>query len=176
MSALDSLEAAFATEVLSLTESTYGFLVSIAGMGIIAGSLINALFTKYLKLNILIGFGAISSSVGYLIFAFSSDFLLAAIGFFLLTFSLSFANTGFLTFYQNNVPVEMMGRFSSVFGLIEAFFIILVTATIGLSAELFEIRSTYIVGSIAFLFLGVIINIIVLNKTKRNYYQQEEAG
>lgn len=175
MSALDSLEAAFATEVLSLSESTYGFLVSIAGMGIIAGSLINALFTKYLKLYILIGFGSISTSVGYLIFSFSSDFILAAIGFFLLTFALSFANTGFLTFYQNNVPVEMMGRFSSVFGLIEAMFIILFTAAIGMFAELFEIRATYIAGSIAFLILGVVINVIVLNKSKRNYYHQEEA-
>ncbi|MFD1067787.1 MFS transporter [Oceanobacillus locisalsi] len=173
MSALDSLEAAFATEVLSLSESTYGFLVSIAGMGMIAGALINALFTKYLKLNILIGFGAMSTSIGYVIFAFSSNFILAAIGVFLLTFALAFANTGFLTFYQNNIPVEMMGRFSSVFSLVEAFFIILFTASIGLFAELFEIRQTYILGSMVFLILGVIINMIVLNKSKRNYYQEE---
>ncbi|GGP11014.1 MFS transporter [Oceanobacillus neutriphilus] len=176
MSALDSLEAAFATEVLSLSESTYGFLVSIAGTGIIAGSLINALFTKYLKLNILIGFGAIFTSVGYLIFAFSNDFWMASIGFFLLTFSLSFANTGFLTFYQNNVPIEMMGRFSSVFGLVEALFIILFTAAIGIFAELFELRQIYIIGSFAFFILGIIINWMVLKKSKRNYYHQEEAG
>ncbi|MBB6451185.1 MFS family permease [Geomicrobium halophilum] len=97
MTALDSLEAAFATEVLSLSESAYGFLVSIAGIGIIAGSLINALFVKNLKLNILIGVGAIFTPVGYLIFAFSHDFMFASIGFFTLTFALSFANTGFLT-------------------------------------------------------------------------------
>lgn len=53
MTALDSLEAAFATEVLSLSDSTYGFLVSIAGVGIIAGSLVNTLFANKLKLNIL---------------------------------------------------------------------------------------------------------------------------
>ena len=86
MTALDSLEAAFATEVLSLSESTYGFLVSIAGVGIIGGSLVNAVFANKLSLNILMGLGAIFTPIGYLIFAFSTDFLWASIGFFTLTF------------------------------------------------------------------------------------------
>lgn len=64
----------------------------------------------------------------------------AATGFFLLTFALSFANTGFLTFYQNNIPVEIMGRFFTVFGLVEAAFIVLFTLAIGIAAELIEIR------------------------------------
>ena len=173
MSALDSLEAVFATEVLSLSESTYGFLVSVAGIGIIAGSLINALFAKYLKLNVLIGVGAIFTPVGYLIFAFSYDFIWAATGFLILTFALSFANIGFLTFYQNNVPVEIMGRFSSVFGMAEALLIIVFTAAIGLFAELFDIRVIYIIGSFAFLILGVVINMIVMNRSKRSYYNHE---
>ena len=168
MTALDSLEAAFATGVLSLTESTYGFLVSIAGVGIIGGSLVNAVFANKLKLNILIGLGAVLTPIGYLIFAFSDDFIGASIGFFTLTFFLSFANTGFLTFYQNNVPVDIMGRFSSVLGILEAGLIILFTVTIGLSAELFEIRPIYIIGSFAFLVLGLII---VSDKSKRNYYE-----
>lgn len=173
MTALDSLEAAFATEVLLLSESTYGFLVSIAGVGIVVGSLINAFLSKYLKINLLIGLGVIFTPVGYLIFSISNEFAIAAIGFFLLTFSLSFANTGFFTFYQNNVPVNIMGRFSSVFGIIEAMMIIMFTITIGLSAELFEIRPVYIIGSAVFLILGLIINIIVQRKSKSNYYNQQ---
>jgi MFS family permease len=173
MTALDSLEAAFATEILSLSESAYGFLVSIAGIGIIAGSLINTLFAKHLKLNILIGVGAIFTPGGYLIFAFSDEFIWAAVGFLILTFALSFANIGFLTFYQNNVPIEIMGRFSSVFGMVEALLVIVFTAAIGVFAELFEIRPTYIIGSFAFLVLGVVINMIVMNKSKRNYYKHQ---
>mgnify|MGYP006782981819 FL=1 len=172
MTALDSLEAAFATEVLSLSESTYGFLVSIAGVGIIGGSLVNAVFANKLSLNILMGLGAIFTPIGYLIFAFSTDFLGASIGFFTLTFFLSFANTGFLTFYQNNVPVDIMGRFSSVFGMLEAGLIILFTVILGLSAELFEIRPIYMIGSFAFLALGLLITFIVSDKSKRNYYEQ----
>ena len=172
MTALDSLEAAFATEVLSLSDSTYGFLVSIAGVGIIAGSLVNTLFANKLKLNILIGLGAFFTPIGYIIFAFSTDFIWASIGFFTLTFFLSFANIGFLTFYQNNVPVEIMGRFSSILGILEAALIILLTMTFGLSAEQFDIRPIYILGSVAFLVLGLIIIIFVSTKSKRNYYEQ----
>jgi len=174
MTALDSLEASFATTVLSLSESAYGFLVSIAGIGIIIGSLTNALFASRLKTNILIGFGAIFTPIGYLIFAYSHDFIWASIGFFTLTFALSFANTGFLTFYQNNVPVDIMGRFSSVLGVLEALLIIMLTAIVGIFSELYEIRFTYIIGSFAFLVLGFVVNLVILDKSKKVYYYQED--
>ncbi|GIO22149.1 MFS transporter [Oceanobacillus sp. J11TS1] len=95
MTGLDSLEAAFATEVLLFDESTYGFLISIAGVGMIAGSLINAIFAKFLKVYIVMGIGIIFTPIGYLVFAFSTDFFTASIGVFLLIFALSFAHTGF---------------------------------------------------------------------------------
>ncbi|WP_152658148.1 MFS transporter [Oceanobacillus sp. CFH 90083] len=171
MTGLDSLEAAFAMEVLLLDESTYSFLVSIAGAGIVAGSLINALFAKLLKINVLMGLGVILTPAGYLIFAFSTDFRTAAIGFFLLTFALSFANTGFLTFYQNNIPVEIMGRFSAVFGMVEAAFIVLLTLAIGIAAELMDIRLVYIVGSFLFLGLGMGFYFIIQRRNYRKYYQ-----
>ncbi len=44
--AIDSLEVAFSKEVISLSDGEYGFLVSIAGAGILVGSLMNVLFTK----------------------------------------------------------------------------------------------------------------------------------
>lgn len=49
MTATDSLEAAFATRILSLSEGEYGILVSIAGAGVLVGSLFNAIINeKYL--------------------------------------------------------------------------------------------------------------------------------
>lgn len=172
MTALDSLEAAFATEVLYLSESTYGFLVSIAGFGIIFGSLINATFANKLKIKHLLGLGVLLTPIGYLIFAFADNFIMASFGFFTLTFALSFANVGFLTFYQNNVPTNIMGRFSSVFGILEAVLIILFTSIIGFSAEFFEIRPIYIIGSCIFLLLGVLINIVISDQSKSDYYQE----
>ncbi|TCI65216.1 MULTISPECIES: MFS transporter [unclassified Exiguobacterium] len=170
MSGLDSLEASFATQMLDFSESRYGFLVSVAGAGIIAGSIINATFSARMTLPFLISFGAIMTPVGYLVFAFSESFVLAAVGFFLLTFALSFANTGFLTFYQNNVPTDLMGRFSGVINVAESILIIGLTFGIGLLAEYVGIRSTYITFSLAFLLVGFITIRVVRERSKRALY------
>ncbi len=135
MSGLDSLEASFATIVLQLDESTYGFLVSIAGIGIICGSAVNATFTHRLSLRFLIQFGALMTPIGYVIFATATSFLTAAIGFFLLTFALAFANTGFMTFAQTHIPVESMGRFLSSIHVVQSAGVILLTALIGFYAR-----------------------------------------
>lgn len=179
MSGLDSLEASFATQVLDFSESRYGFLVSVAGAGIIAGSIINATFSTRLTLPFLISFGAIMTPVGYLIFAFSESFVVASVGFFLLTFALSFANTGFLSFYQNNVPSDLMGRFSGVINVAESVLVIGLTFGIGLLAEFVGIRSTYIAFSLAFLLVGLITVWVVLKRSRRALYDTasfEEAS
>ncbi|KAB2860506.1 MAG: MFS transporter, partial [Exiguobacterium chiriqhucha] len=171
MSGLDSLEASFATQVLGFSESRYGFLVSVAGGGIIAGSIINATFSARMTLPFLISFGAILTPVGYLVFAFSESFVVAAVGFFLLTFALSFANTGFLSFYQNNVPSDLMGRFSGVINVAESVLIIGLTFGIGLLAEYVGIRSTYVAFSLAFLLVGLVTVRVVLERSKRGLYE-----
>ncbi len=179
MSGLDSLEASFATQVLDFSESRYGFLVSVAGAGIIAGSIINAMFSARMTLPFLISFGAVMTPVGYLVFAFSESFVVASVGFFLLTFALSFANTGFLSFYQNNVPNELMGRFSGVISVAESVLIISLTFGIGLLAEFVGIRSTYIAFSLAFLLVGLITVRIALERSRRSLYDTvsfEEAS
>ena len=155
--ALDSLEASFSKEILRLTDAEYGFLVSIAGLGIAVGSVVNTLFAKKTTTSLLIGLGSLFVSIGYIVYAFSSSFNIAALGFVVLSFSLAFANTGFHTFYQENIPVSVMGRVGSVFGLIEAFFIIIATISIGLTAQLLSIQFAVIVGSfIMLLVTGVL--------------------
>lgn len=172
MSGLDSLEASFATIMLQLDESTYGFLVSIAGIGIICGSAINAIFTHRLSLRFLIQFGALLTPIGYVIFATATSFLTAAIGFFLLTFALAFANTGFMTFAQTHIPVETMGRFLSSIHVVQSAGVILLTALIGFYAET-SIRLTYTVAAVSFLFIGGWIVWIVQDRTKRHYFTTE---
>ncbi len=120
--AIDSLELSFAKEVLLLTDSKYGFLVSIAGAGFILGAITNTILSKKLAPSFLIGIGSLFIAIGYLIYAFSSEFLIAAIGFFVLSFSMAYANTGFYTFYQNNVPVHMMGRMGVYTGSFSCFY------------------------------------------------------
>ncbi|MFJ9463028.1 MFS transporter [Viridibacillus arvi] len=162
MSAIDSLEAAFAKNVLGLSNSEYGFLVSIAGLGIVLGAILNTIFSKNLRLGHLMSGGALFTAVGYIIYATSHQFTAAAIGFFLLTFAFSFANTGFLTFIQEEIPNEIMGRFISIFSVFESIGIILLTIIFGIGAQLVSLQFTVIIGSILLLgiSLGILYNVL----------------
>ncbi|MCA0173837.1 MFS transporter [Bacillus sp. RAR_GA_16] len=163
---VDSLEASFATDVLHLANTEYGFLVSIAGIGVLLGAILNAVMAEKGEPLSLIGGGAIVLSVGYLVFALSSSFQLAAIGCFVLSFSLSFMNTGFYTFYQNNIPVDVMGRIGSLFEWIESVFVIVVMVGCGIAAELISIRFSVIVGSsVMLLFAVLLVGVIMVKRT-----------
>ncbi|WP_394218895.1 MFS transporter [Halobacillus trueperi] len=145
--ALDSLEAAFSKDVLGLTDTTYGFLVSIAGAGIAVGALVLTWFGNHLSTKTLLTGGGLFVAAGYLIYAFSVDFSGAAVGFFLLSFALAFANTGFHTFYQEWIPVQVMGRVTSIFGLVESVLVILATTVIGAAAEWVSVKAAVVGGS-----------------------------
>ncbi|MHA7964103.1 hypothetical protein ACX93W_08150 [Paenibacillus sp. CAU 1782] len=80
------------------------------------GAVFNASIVKRFRLSTLISIGAIGNVAGYIIYAFSGSFAAAGIGFFVLAFFVSFANTGFATFYQNTIPVEAMGRIGGING------------------------------------------------------------
>ncbi|TFB13491.1 MFS transporter [Filobacillus milosensis] len=170
-SAIDSLEAAFAKEVLSLSNSKYGLLVSIAGAGIVVGAVINSLLVHKVTISLLIGLGTVLVSFGYIIYAFSNTFLVAGIGFFVLAFFISFANTGYLTFYQNNIPINMMGRVGSIYSLIEAILIIIVTSIVGLAAQVISIQMTVIIGVLVMVLLSFTLLIVSLYPSKRELYQ-----
>ncbi|RPJ94805.1 MFS transporter [Rummeliibacillus sp. TYF005] len=173
MSAIDSLEAAFAKGVLSISDTNYGFLLSVFGASIIIGSMINSIFSKQLAVHLLIGIGTIFTSIGYLVFYSSSGFYSAAApGVFLIGFAVTFANTGYLTFYQNHVPVRMMGRFESLFSVIEAGFIVAVTVLIGLAAELTSIRPVGLIGSFVFFLLGLLALKAVSGVKRQGYFNK----
>lgn len=166
--AIDSQEATFSKRVLGLTDGEYGFLVSIAGAGIIVGAIVNTVFTKKLSVAALIGGGSVMVSIGYLVYAFSNSFAGAAIGFFILAFSLAFANTGFHTFTQNNIPVDVMGRTISVYSLLEALLIIITTAIIGVASELVTVQPV-VIASIAVMFgISVLLLAVSFKQSKES--------
>ena len=168
--AIDSLEVAFAKEVLSLSDSEYSFLVSIAGAGIVIGAIINAMIATKSSTSLLIGLGSLFVSIGYIVYAFSTIFFMAAIGFFILSFSLAFANTGFHTFYQNNIPVDVMGRVGSIYGLIEAVLIILATTIAGVAAQLISIQYVVIVGTFVMLVISITLFLFNIRPSKAKLY------
>ncbi len=155
--AIDSLEAAFATQELLLSDFWYGVLVSVAGGGIIVGAIINTLLADWMKPLGLIGAGSVSLGAGYLVYAFSSDFLFAGIGFFILSFSLAFADTGFTSFIQKEVPVELLGRISSIYGLAESLLILFFTGAFGLFGQVLSVRSIVVTGSVILFILSLVL-------------------
>ncbi|VDG97742.1 enterobactin exporter EntS [Lysinibacillus sphaericus] len=170
MTATDSLEAAFATRVLSLSEGDYGLLVSSAGAGLLIGSITNTFTVEKVPTSWLIGGGSLLTAVGYIVFSSSSTFLIAIVGCFVLSFASAFANTGFYTFYQNNIPVQVMGRIGSIYGVIEAFLIILLTVIFGVAAELLSIRVVVVTGSWIMLVVASILFVYNVQPTKSNLY------
>lgn len=102
-------------------------------------------------------------------------FFSAALGIFLTGFSVTFANTGHLIFYQNHVPVKMMGRFGSVFRVVESVFIVTLTVLIGLSAELTSIRPGSVIVSFAFFLLGLLTLKAVLDEKRQEYFKKEAS-
>ncbi|MCP3029465.1 MFS transporter [Halobacillus sp. A5] len=173
--ALDSLEAAFSKEVLHLSDTEYGFLVSIAGCGIAAGAVVNTIFAKKLSISVLIGVGSFMVSVGYIIYSYSTHFALAALGFIVLSFSLAFANTGFHTFYQENIPVHVMGRVGSIYGLIEALFIIIATISIGAAAQFVSIKLAVIGGAVLMLMVTGVLCFMSFSSLKNSDKQLCES-
>jgi len=171
--ATDSLELSFAKEVLLLTDSEYGFLVSIAGAGFILGAITNTILSKKLAPSLLIGIGSLFIAIGYLIYAFSNVFLIAAIGFFILSFSMAYANTGFYTFYQNNIPVHMMGRIGSIYGLVIAIVTIFITILSGVATQFISIQLVVIVGSLIMLFITIVLCVFTLFPAQSKLYSTE---
>lgn len=165
--ALDSLEAAFSITVLGLSEQRYGLLVSLAGLGIVVGSIIVSIRAHQFSAAFLMASGAVFTAVGYLVYAVAAGFQGAAAGFLILAFSLAFANTGFQTYIQNHIPVGVMGRVLSIYGLLEALAVILLTVSAGAAAELFSIRPVIVGGSLCMLLMGILVVYTLLNNGRK---------
>ncbi|MCA1055926.1 MFS transporter [Rossellomorea aquimaris] len=164
--AIDSLEAAFSKEVLGLSNSTYGYLVSIAGGGFLVGALVNIAIADRVRALHLIAFGSIMVSAGYVVYSFSDSFITAAIGFSLLSFSLAFAQTGFETFIQERIPVEVMGRVSSIYGWLEGLLVIVATVVLAVGAELLSIRTVVTIGAVVMLLVTVSLCVYSLSRVR----------
>ncbi|MCM3538050.1 MFS transporter [Priestia endophytica] len=174
MTATDSLEAAFATTVIGLTEGEYGVIVSGAGGGILVGSFVNAWLIHHLSLLRLMSIGAIITSLGYLLFSFSNMFASAFVGCFTLSFALAFLNAGFLTFYQNSVPVHLIGRMSSMLTFIESLLVLFFTVCFGWLAEMFSIRLLVVIGACSMALLAIVFGGVNFQAVRAQFYLNRE--
>lgn len=154
---LDSQEMSFLKDFHEVTDSVYGIIVGITGIGAIVGGYLAARFVNKLSLVTYIGLGFTCTLLSYFIFYFSSNLMIAVAAFILLGLFMAFSNAGYATFYQQSVPTELMGRFGSSLGLIESVMQITLTLIIGFLAEIYTIQLTTSI----FALIGVVIACIV---------------
>ncbi|WP_456289209.1 MFS transporter [Paenibacillus sp. AK002] len=174
--ALDSQEATFIKQVLLLGDEDYGLLVSVAGAGYLAGSMAASLSVKRLSLRMFIGAGMLLSSIGYMIFYAASGLMTAVIGFIVFGFFSSYANAGYTTFFQNQVPVDLMGRFTSVTRLLEGMLQILFTLLLGFAADASSLQAVCLIGAGAAVLSSVMLLAVIYSPSKARYYESGPAA
>ncbi|MBM7837018.1 MFS family permease [Alkalihalobacillus xiaoxiensis] len=169
--AMDVQEVVFTQQIVGLTELEYTLLVSITGIGSVVGALLLSLFANKLSIRAMVVTGLISMSVGYVIYAFSWSFASIVVGFVIIGFFNVYLNAGITTFYQNNVQVEMMGRVTSIYDLVQSVLQIIAILAVGLLADLLSLRGTIVTLSLTMLVMALFYARMVLMNEKKRYYQ-----
>ncbi|SFK34064.1 Major Facilitator Superfamily protein [Halobacillus dabanensis] len=169
---MDAQEVVFTQKVLNLSETDYGLLISLTGVGSILGAATVSLLSNKLSIKALMSCGYLLVSVGYLVYAFSFSFWTVAIGFMILGFFNSFSGTGFMTFYQNNVPVKMMGRISSIYGIFQSLLQVIFILLIGFTGDIIRVRYSIIAASTLLLGISFFQMKLVLMPGKSGYFAE----
>ncbi|QCR32335.1 MFS transporter [Lysinibacillus sp. SGAir0095] len=151
--ALDSQEMTFIKDVLGATDSSYGVIVSVAGIGAIIGGVLATALVDKLSLRTYIGLGFFLSLLGYTIFYASNTLWLATFSFVTLGIFMAFSNTGYATIYQKTIPTPIMGRFGSAINLLQSIVQVLLTFLLGVLAEWFSLQ----VVSVSFAAIALIL-------------------
>ncbi|WP_079527945.1 MFS transporter [Halobacillus hunanensis] len=171
--AMDTQEVVFTQQVIGLSEFDYSLLISITGIGSVVGAILLSVFSNKFSLRYMITIGLIMMTIGYVIYAFSWSFSSIVVGFVILGFFNVFLNAGIMTFYQNNVSVEIMGRVTSIFQLVQSSIQIIFILAIGVLADLVSLRLTIATLALVMLLSSFIFSILVLKPSKKCFYQEE---
>ncbi|MCM3740092.1 MFS transporter [Oceanobacillus luteolus] len=171
--AMDAQEVVFTQQVIGLSEFDYSLLVSITGIGSVTGAFLLSVFSNKIPLRFMISIGLIMMTAGYIIYAFSWSFTSIVVGFVILGFFNVFLNAGMMTFYQNNVPVEMMGRVTSIYDLIQSGIQVFAVLGIGVVADIISMRSTIVTLALSMLLASFIFSFYIWKPEKRNFFQDE---
>ncbi|MUV37984.1 Bile acid transporter [Lentibacillus sp. JNUCC-1] len=174
--AMDAQEVVFTQQVVGLSEFDYSLLISITGIGSVTGAVLLSIFSNKLSLRYMIIVGLVMMTIGYVIYAFSWSFSSIVIGFVILGFFNVFLNAGIMTFYQNNVPVEVMGRVTSIYQLMQSAIQVIFILAIGIVADVVSLRLTIVTLSLVMLLAAFVFTFAVLKPNKRHFYQEEEES
>lgn len=171
--AMDTQEVVFTQRVIGLTEFDYSLLVSITGIGSLFSAILLTIFSSKFSLRYMISIGLLMTTAGYIIYAVSWSFLSIVIGFLILGFFNVFLNAGIMTFYQNNVPVHVMGRVTSIYQLIQSTVQVVFILVIGYLGDILSLRVVIATLAIVMLVTSVVYAWFVLKDNKKTFYLEE---
>ncbi|MBW8350804.1 MFS transporter [Bacillus sp. IITD106] len=171
--ALDSQEVTFIKQHLALSDRDYGLIVSITGIGALAGAFASAMVAKKIQLRLYLGAGMFLTSIGYILFYSSFNFLTATLAFVFLGFFMAFANAGYATFFQNNVPIHIMGRFGSIADMVQGTIQIGFTLILGFFAEWFSLQLVCIIFGIIGAILATALFITTMLPSKAKNFEED---
>ncbi|MBO0995711.1 MFS transporter [Bacillus sp. SD088] len=172
--AMDAQEVVFTQQVIGLSEVEYSLLISITGIGSVIGAMLLSLFSNSLSIRSMIVIGLMMTTVGYVIYAFSWSFMSIVAGFIILGFFNVFLNAGIMTFYQNNIPIEVMGRVTSIYQLIQSAVQVIFILGVGFVADFVSLRQTIVTLSLIMLLSSLTFSVLVMKPTKKSFYQEED--
>ncbi|RQW22973.1 MFS transporter [Bacillus sp. C1-1] len=171
---MDVQEVVFIQNAVGLSELDYSLLVSITGIGACGSAILLSVFANRFPLRWMIASGMVFTTLGYVLYAVSWSFTSIAIGFVILGFFNVIVNAGMTTFYQNHVPVTMMGRVTSMVQLgqsIGQVFLVIVT---GITIDMLSLRTTIVALSLFMTIVAIGFAIQVLRKKHRRYFIKQE--
>ena len=137
------------------------------------GPAIAGLMSTKIQLRLYIGAGIFLSSLGYFGFYASYNLITATVAFILLGFFMAFASSGYATFYQNHVPVEIMGRFGSLTDMFQGIVQIALTLILGLAADWFSLQVVCLIASAIGVLLSIVLLVRTLAPSKLNYFREK---
>ncbi|WP_085507335.1 MFS transporter [Thalassobacillus devorans] len=173
--AMDTQEVVFTQQVIGLSELEYSLLISITGIGSVTGAVLLSFFSNKFSLRYMIVIGLTMTTAGYIIYAFSWSFASIVAGFVILGFFNVFLNAGIMTFYQNNVSVEIMGRVTSIYQLIQSVIQVLFILGIGFLADMISLRITIVALALVMLLSSFIFSYLVIKPNRKSFYQEDTA-
>ncbi|WP_453996170.1 MFS transporter [Bacillus nitroreducens] len=174
--AMDAQEVVFTQKVVGLSEFDYSLLISITGIGSVVAAFLLSVFSNKISLRYMITIGLIMMTIGYVIYAFSWSFASIVVGFVILGFFNVFLNAGIMTFYQNNVPIDVMGRVTSIYQLIQSVIQVLFILAIGVVADLVSLRMTIVSLSLVMLLASLVFSISICSPNKKSFYPEDSHG
>jgi len=172
--AMDAQEVVFTQQVIGLSELDYSLLISLTGIGSVTGGILLSFFSSKISLKSMIVYGLLMTTIGYVIYAFSWSFASVMAGFLILGFFIVFMNAGLATFYQNNIPVALMGRITSIFQLFQSVLQIVFLLAVGVFADFISLRITIVALALVMLAGAAILAFFVKNRENSKYFEEDD--